>query len=148
MALQLSAQQLHIHCPKDKQAPLSRLSQCFHGCWISLFLISSLHSTEYCCHALYSRPRSTLQSAREREIEREGVRVGGSTGENLAFTVRHQQYITGGQTILLHAVFLTNDYTNKQYARILYTSKAACQALITIAPFERLTRARREIRKL
>lgn len=85
---------------------------------------------------------------REREIEREGVRVGGSTGENLAFTVRHQQYIMGGQTILLHAVFLTNDYTNKQYARILYTSKAACQALITIAPFERLTRARREIRKL
>lgn len=72
MALQLSAQQLHIHCPKDKQAPLSRLSQCFHGCWISLFLISSLHSTEHCCHALYSRPRSTLQSAREREIEREG----------------------------------------------------------------------------
>lgn len=85
---------------------------------------------------------------RERKRDREEGRVGGSTGENLAFTVRHQQYIMGGQTILLHAVFLTNDYTNKQYARILYTSKAECQALITIAPFERLNRARRETCKL
>lgn len=112
-----ASQLLHMHRLKEKQAPLSRAPQCFHGCWISLFPISSLHSTEHCCQALYSRPRSPLQSARERK-ERESGRDGGRR-ENLAFTVRDQQYIMGGQTILLHAVFLTNHYTTKQCTHIL-----------------------------
>lgn len=50
----------------------------------------------------------------------------------------------GRQTILLHAVFLTNHYTTEQCAHILYKSKAACQALITIALAAWLNRAQRK----
>lgn len=48
----------------------------------------------------------------------------------------------GGQTILLHAVFLTNHYMTKQY--IMYKSKAACQTVITIALVARPNRAERK----
>lgn len=46
---------------------------------------------------------------------------------------------------MLHAVFLSNHYMTKQYALMLYKSKAACQALITIALAARLNRAKKEI---
>ena len=147
----------HPQPQKDKQAPLSRPAQCFHGCRTALSLISRLHSTEHCCHALHSRPRSPLPSARERKRrERGGEIEGGREGEreweggrreNLAFTVRSQRYIMGGQTILLHAVFfLTNRYMTKQYVHILYKSEAACQALITVALAARRNRGEKEIR--
>lgn len=45
-----------------------------------------------------------------------------------------------GQTILLHAVSLTNDYTTKQYVHMMYESKAACQAWITVGQAQALNR--------
>lgn len=50
----------------------------------------------------------------------------------------------GGQTVLLHAVFLTNHYTTKQYLHILEKSKVACQASITIALVARMNAAERK----
>lgn len=81
-----------------------------------------------------------MRERKERQREREGEWEGGRR-ENLSFTVRDQQYIMGGQTILLHAVFLTNHYMTKQYTHILYKPKAPCQALITIVPVAQLNRA-------
>ena len=114
------------------------------GVVFSLFHISSLNSTEHCCHARYSRPRSPLRSARERKERGREAEWEGGRRENLAFTVRDQRYIMGGQTILLHAVFLTNHYTTEQCAHILHKSKAACQALITIVLAAQLNRAKRK----
>lgn len=54
----------------------------------------------------------------------------------------------GGQTILLHAASLTNDYTTKQYVHVMYKTKAACQAWITIGQIEALNRVKRKICKL
>lgn len=68
------------HTHNDKQAPLSRPAQCFHGCCTSLFLFSSLHSTEHCCLALCSRPRSPRRAG-ERGSEGWGGGVGRSGSE-------------------------------------------------------------------
>lgn len=98
----------------------------------SSFLVYIQQSTAVMlCTAAHVHPcRVREKGKREREGERKWE---GGRRENLAFTVRDQRYIMGGQTILLHAVFLTNHYTTKQYKHILYKSKAACQTLITIA---------------
>lgn len=107
----------------------------------SSFLVYIQQSTAVMlCTAAHVHPcRVREKGKRGREGEWEGGR-----GENLAFTARDQRYIMGGRTILLHAVFLTNDYTTKQCAHILYKSKAARQALITVAPLEKLSKAERK----
>lgn len=108
----------------------------------SSFLVYIQQSTAVMlCTAAHVHPcRVREKGKRGREGGREWE---GGRGENLAFTVRDQRYIMGGQTILLHAVFLTNHYMTKQCAHILYKSKAACQALITIARDARLNRDER-----
>lgn len=94
-----------------------------------------------------SVPPPTFTLAECERKEGEGEWEGGG-GENLAFTVRDQWYIMRGQTILLHAVSLTNDYTTKQYVHMMYESKAACQAWITIGQAQALNRVKRKIWEL
>lgn len=106
----------------QRQTSTFKLSQRFHGC-ISLFLISSLHSPERCCHALYSRPRSPNASERGREGER---------------AVEEKALLSQSET--KDALWEDKPYCSmlfflqtKQYMLILYKSKVACQALITMA---------------
>lgn len=101
----------------------------------SSFLVYIQQSTAVMlCTAAHVHPCREWEKGEREKKEREEREWEGSRRENLAFTVRDQRYIMGGQTILLHAVFLTNHYTTKQCVHVLYKPKAACQALITIAP--------------